>query len=149
MTITKDSPTELVLTGMGVPPYSARGLSQTLEPIEMSHHIERTINGRALDLSYEPMRKYKSTITGSDQRPPAFDAVWPGTILVVDCIAELTVLGGPPFGREPVDYETVKQEQGFSTYRPRLTMMVINFSMDEDEWAAGVTWSLELEEVGE
>jgi hypothetical protein len=81
MPFTKDDPTELRLVGMGVPPYSARGLSQSLEPIDAAMHLERTINGELLDLSYEPMQKYKSTISGSDQLPPAVDGVWPGKLV--------------------------------------------------------------------
>lgn len=146
MIITKDSPTVLSLVGMGVPPYSARGLTQSLTPIGEAAHLARTINGELLDLSYEPFQKYRSTITGADQRPPAVDGVWPGKLVIVDCISELTVLGGPPFGREPVDYTSIRSENGFSTYRPRLVMMVTNWTMEGDEWAAGVTWTLDLEE---
>lgn len=146
MIITKDNPTVLSLVGMGVPPYSARGLSQTLEPVDGASHVERSINGELLDLGYEPFQKYKSTIRGQDQRPPAVDGVWPGKLLIVDCIAELTVYGGPPFGREPVSYDSVREENGYSSYRPRLTMMVVGFSIDADEWEAGVQWTLELEE---
>lgn len=147
MTYTKDDPTELVLFGMGVHPYSARGLSQSLEPIEGSKHLERSVNGELLDMSSALMQKYRSVISGQDQRPPAVDGVWPGKILVVDCIAKISVYGGPPFQREAVDYDSVISELGFSTYRPRLTMMVMSFTMDEEEWAAGVNWSMELEEV--
>lgn len=144
--ITKDNPTLLSLVGMGVPPYSARGLTQSLAPISSAAHLERTINGELLDLGYAPFQKYASTISGSDQRPPACDGVWPGKIIIVDCIAELAVYGTPPFGRDPVDYDSIRFENGYSYYRPRLTMMVMNWSMDADEWAAGVSWSLNLEE---
>lgn len=145
--ITKDSPTVLRLEGIGVPPYSARGLTQSLEPISMSQHIERSINGRLIDFSYEPMRKYRSTISGADQRPPAVDGVWSGKLVIVECIAELGKWGGPDnLQREPVDYDSFRSEKGFTYYRPRLIMMVTNWQMDQDEWEAGVGWSLDLEE---
>jgi hypothetical protein len=147
MTITRNNPTELRLIGMGVHPYSARGLTQSLTPIDEAANLERSCNGELLDLGYEPMRKYKSTISGADQRPPAFDQMWPGMTLIVECIAELVVEGGPPFGRDPVDYIGINTEAGFSAYRPRLVMKVISWDMEEEEWEAGVNWSLELEEV--
>ena len=63
-----------------MPPYSARGLTQTLEPIEASVQLRRTVNGALADLSYEPFRKYKSTISCQDQEPPAVDGrvAWAG-----------------------------------------------------------------------
>lgn len=143
--ITASEPTVLVMVGIGVPPYSARGLSQTLEPINEALHVERTINGELLNLGYEVMQKYKSTIIGSDQRPPAVDGVWPGTLVTVDCIATLSYPEGGTAGRTPVVDGVL--ENGYVTYRPRLEMMVINFSIDEDEWGATVGWKLELEEV--
>lgn len=146
--VTNTDPTELRLEGIGVPPYSARGLSQTLEPIDQAKQLERTINGELLDLGYAPMRKYKSTISGSDQKAPAVDGIWPGQIVWVDCIAQLchsnTVA---TFGREPVDYDDIHEIQGFIYYRPRLHMMVTGYSTDEDEWGAVVGWKIDLEEI--
>src|SRR5579872_1910799 len=79
----------LSLLGLGVPPYSARGLSQTLEPLDQAASLQRTINGELIDLSRAEFRKYKSTISGTDQRPPSCDGLWPGREVVVDCVAEL------------------------------------------------------------
>ena len=47
----------LTLSGVGVPPYSARGLTQSLEPIDGAAQLRRTVNGALADLSYEPFRK--------------------------------------------------------------------------------------------
>jgi hypothetical protein len=69
--------TLLVLSGIGVPDYSARGLRHTLEPIEASASLRRTVNGALVDLSFAQFRKYKSTISCQDQEPPAVDGVWP------------------------------------------------------------------------
>lgn len=149
MTISRTDPTVLRLSGIGVMPYSAAGLKQSLAPIDEAKQIERTINGELIDFSYTPMQKYKSTITGSDLRPPAVDGVWPGKIVTVDCIATLSFLTdeGVTFARDPVDYDTgVWFEQGFTVYRPRLEMMVMDFSIDEDEYGAVVGWKLDLEE---
>jgi hypothetical protein len=55
--------TLLVLTGIGIPDYSARGLTQTLEPIEAALSQRRTVNGGLKDLSFAQFRKYKSSIS--------------------------------------------------------------------------------------
>ncbi len=141
-----DQDTLLVLAGMGVPRYSARGLTQTLEPIDAAAHIERSINGSLIDFGYAPFRKYRTQISGKDQRPPAVEGVWPGKLITVDCLAELSVVQSMPFERPAVpgsDYV----EEGYTFYRPRLAMMVMSFTLDSDEWAAGVNWSLVAEEV--
>ena len=138
--------TVLELWGIGVPPYSARGLQQTLEPIEASSQIVRTVNGDLADFSHAQFRKYKSTITGSDQQPPAVDGIWPGQLVTVDCVVELAYndSGGPQ--REAVP-GSVRSESGWNFYRPRLLMMVIGFSLNKDEWGATVGWTMALEEI--
>lgn len=146
--------TLLSLSGVGVPPYSARGLVQTLDPIPQSSQPRRTINGALIDTSASQMRKFISTITGSDQQPPAVSGVWPGRVVSVDCISELVVQAPDLSDFDPDDYldrtpvpESVRQESGFIFYRPRLTMRVISFGVSTDEWAAGVGWTMTLEEV--
>lgn len=141
-----DQDTLLVLSGMGVPRYSARGVTQTLEPIEQAAHLERSINGQMIDFSYEPFRKYKTQITGSDQRPPACSGLWPGKLITVDCVVELSAVESLPPERTPVE-DSVYTEEGFTFYRPRLTMIVMSFSVDADEWSAGIGWNLVAEEV--
>lgn len=152
--------TLLRLVGMGVPPYSARGLTQTLQHIEAATVQRRTINGDLRDLADTVFRKYASTISGADVAPPAVDGVWPGKILTVDCIPRLSqLLDSSTTTEVPTTTEVETQlgrpfvpgsvaiADGFVTYRPRLSMMVTTWTMSEDEWAAGVTWSLGLEEV--
>ena len=139
--------TLLTLSGMGVPPYSARGLTQSLEPIDGAAQLRRTVNGALADLSYEPFRKYKSTISGQDQEPPAIDGVWPGQLVDVGCIAELCFLtaGGSPARTAVAGSERV--EGDFSFYRPVLSMRVVGFSVSRDEYGAAVSWQMQLEEA--
>lgn len=139
--------TLLVLSTFGVPPYSARGLTQTLEPIEASVVMRRTVNGALLDLSASQFRKYRSTIACDDQQPPAVDGVWPGRLVTVDCAAELSFLtsGGSP-GR-PVVTGSSRVEGVFTFYRPQLSMRVTAFSVNRDEYNAAVNWQMTLEEV--
>ena len=137
----------LTLSGIGVPPYSARGASQTLDPIQASQQLRRTINGELIDISREEFRKYRSTISCADQQSPAVDGVWPGQVLTVGCISELSykTSGGVP--ARNVVAGSSRTEGDYTFYRPSLTMRVVAFSQDTDEYGAAVSWSLQLEEV--
>lgn len=149
-----DFQTLLVISSpMGVPLYSARGLSQAISPIAAigggggGNLIRRTINGASVDLTYSQFRKYESKITCSDQQAPALDGIWPGMEVTVECVAELTylTLGGSP--SRPVVSGSDHVVGDFTAYRPVLTMRVKDFSTQSDEWNAVVSWSLDLEEV--
>lgn len=106
-----------MLSGIGIPDYSARGLTQTLEPIEAAASLRRTINGALKDLSFAQFRKYKSTISCQDQEPPALDGVWPGRVVTVDCVAQLSypVDGSPA---RPMVAGSGRTEGAFAIYRP-------------------------------
>lgn len=139
--------TVLVISPLGVPPYSARGLQQTLQPIDASKQMRRTVNGTLTDLSASAFRKYNSTISCTDQQTPAIDGVWPGQTVVVDCVAELcyaTSSGGQD--REIVEGSEYTAS-GFTFYRPRLTMKVTDFQLTRDEYGTTTGWQLSLEEV--
>lgn len=139
--------TLLVLSGPGVAPYSARGLTQTLTPIAAAANNRRSINGDLLDLSQPQFRKYASSISCADQIAPALDGVWPGMTLTVDCVAELSfkTAGGSP-QRTAVTWPG-RVEGAYTYYRPRLTMKVMSHNQQLDEYGCVVQWSLELEEV--
>jgi hypothetical protein len=140
------SDTLLVITGL-ITPYSARGLRQTLVPIRQSGNIRRTVNGELVDLSIDLFQKYASTITCNDQRVPALDGVWPGMELTVDCVAELSYpTSGGSAGRTVVSGSS-RTEGAFTFYRPRLTMLVVDYQTILDEYRVDVGWTLDLEEV--
>lgn len=146
MSGTANDDTLLVLTELGIPLYAARGLTQTLEPIQAAANLRRTVNGSLIDLSYSQFRKYASTISCTDQRVPALDGVWPGQELTVSCVAELAYADGASPQRESVS-GSERQEDGFTFYRPILTMLVTRFHQQIDEWGAAVGWELDLEEI--
>ncbi|TBA16106.1 hypothetical protein [Rhizobium ruizarguesonis] len=139
--------TVLVLTGIGVAPYSARGLEQDLQPIDGAGQLRRTVNGTLVDLSETQLRKFTSTISGTDQLSPAVNGVWPGRTVTVDCIAELCypTSGGSP-DRSVVSGSS-RIEGAMTYYRPQLAMMVKDWQLRRDEYGAQVSWTLELEEV--
>jgi len=137
--------TLLTISGMGVVPYSARGLTQSLTPIASAMQMRRTINGNLVDVSLPQFRKYSSTISGRDQKSPAIGGVWPGKTVTVECISELAVSGGSA-DRTAVTGSTYT-EDGITYYRPVLTMLVVGYSVETDEYGAQVGWTLALEEV--
>ena len=135
---------DLVIAGIGLPAASIRGVTQTLEPIAASAQLMRTVNGALVDVSAAAFRKYASTIRCSDQAPPAFDGIWPGQLVSVDCVAELVQAEGGTPARTVVASRT---DSGFVFYRPRLAMRVLSFDIDRDEWGAIVAWTVTLEEA--
>jgi len=142
-----NSHTLLRLSGFGVPPYSARGLSQSYAPIAQAAQNKRTVNGALKDISFPGFRKYASSISGSDQLPPAVDGVWPGLEVTVHCLFELQYLtvGGSP--ARPVVPGSSRVEGSFTLYRPILVCRINNFSVNTDEYGARISWSMELEEI--
>jgi hypothetical protein len=139
--------TLLVINGLGVTPYSSRGLTQTLTPIEQSKNTGRTVNGELVDLSDELFQKYSTQITCNDQRVPALDGVWPGKQIVIDCVIELAYLtaGGSP--ARPVVAGSSRIEGDYTFYRPQLTARIMDYTTNEDEWGRVSGWSLTAEEV--
>lgn len=143
-----DATTFLTLSAMGVPLYSARGLQTTLAPIDGSGQTARNWNGGLMDLSLPNFRKYRLTIQGSDQQPPAIDNIWPGMACTIGWPKELayaTGHTGSP-GRSVVSGSS-RTEGGFTFYRPSFSCLITNFEQDDAEWEAGTDWTLEAEEV--
>jgi hypothetical protein len=131
---------------VGVPPYSARGVTQTLEPI--SAQMRRTINGDLVDLGATQFRKYRSTVTCTDMDSPAIDGIWPGMTINVSCIPELAypdATGSSP--EKPVVSGSSRTADGFVFYRPKLAMKVTGLRIGKDEYGAACNWQMSLEEA--
>jgi hypothetical protein len=141
-----DGQTLLQISVMGVPLYSARNLSQTLEPINALNNLRRSINGVLIDVNNPQFYKYKSKITCTDVRTPSIDGIWPGLTVTVDCVAYLCYPAGGTAQRLMISGSQYT-EGSFVFYRPRLTMLVTSSTMQVDEWAGTVPWELDLEEV--
>jgi hypothetical protein len=139
--------TLLVISGPGMPTYAARGLTQTLDPVDAAGAIARTVNGALINLSPSQMRKYKSTISNTDCDAPALDGIWPGMPLTVDCVPELGYLtaGGTP--QRAVVPGSSRVSGAWTYFRPRLDMLVISYTSSTDEYGAAVAWQLDLEEI--
>jgi hypothetical protein len=137
----------LSITGLNIPPYSNRGANQTLEPIEQSKQTRRTINGVLRDLAMVEFQKFRSVISCEDQRPLAFNNIWPGKELIVDCIAELSYLTAGGSAARPVVPGSSYVEGDYTFYRPRLTMRLTEWTNAFDEYEASAPWSITLEEI--
>jgi len=138
--------TLIVITPFGMPPYSARGLTQSLDPITASQQVRLTVNGDLADISAFQFQKYSSVITCQDMDAPALDGIWPGQLVQIDCAVELSYLTGGAPAKNVVPGSS-READGYTFYRPRLTMRVVAYNNSKDEWAASHQWSLTLEEV--
>lgn len=141
----------LVITGMRVPPYSVRGLSQTLEPIAAAVNVKRTANGNLRDVSATQFRKFSSTITCTDQQAPALNGIWPGMVVTVDCVSELCYFTAGDTDEATPERTVVsgssRVDGDFTFYRPQLTMMITGLRVITDEYDAAIGWTMDLEEV--
>ncbi len=164
--------TELWLSGVGFPRFSARGCVQELYPIVAQKDIfQRTVNGDLVYLGGESDVKYGTTIKCQDKNIPAFAHLWRGSLIEVGCLQSLiqtceslkTTLGRPFIkgslrvfnaAYEGVkDYilngqeVTVVSSGGYVSYRPILSMRLTDFTLTHNEWGSKVGWSLTLEEA--
>jgi len=148
MSIADGGGTDLVLSGHGIPRYSARGLTQTLTLIDAAAQLFYSVNGTLLNFSPPQFRKFRSTISCTDVLPAALAALWPGVIVDVDCISPisyLTIIGSPVPDRTVVRSEVVHD---YTYDWLRLTMGVMGpWTQSTDEYAAQTSWQLDLSEA--
>jgi hypothetical protein len=167
--------TLLSINGIELPVGSSRGISQTLKPID-NGDLRRTVNGDLKDLTREQNRKFESQISGQGSpilSTPAFADVWKGSELIIDCISKLRQnvnpssssatlirdpvsgsISGLTFSGDYIDPDTVtgrdvtfSQDVIMIRFRPKLTMLVLAISTNEDEYEAQEGWTIDLEEV--
>lgn len=139
--------TVLSLSGLGVPPYSARGCRQSLDAIDGAGDFDRDVNGGVVDLSPPQFKKFRSTITCEDTDAPAFDGVPLGKIVTVDCVHELPFLTSTGEAERTVVSGSERVVGDWTYYCPQLIMMITGFSSEQDEYGHTVSWQLELVEV--
>ena len=145
-----NSLTLLVMSPIGVPLYSCRGLTQTLTPVaEAKPTPRRTINGELRWLGLTQMQKYESVISCTDQDAPRLDGIWPGQAVLVNCVCELAYItsGGSP-GRTVVPGTTPREtSDGFTYYLPQIAFMVVDYNQSMAEYEHDYQWQLTLREV--
>lgn len=141
--------------GLTLPPYSARGLNQTLSLITgaggeggdaLGKTIRRSINGGLINLFPSQFRKYVSTITCNDVETPAIDPAYIGQSVIVECCFELSYPSGGTPQRTEVSGSS-RVEGDFVFYRPVLLMMVTAVNFQFDEFGAAYAWTAQLAEI--
>lgn len=159
-----------VLGGQGaIPPFSARGCVQTLEPIQQGE-LHRTVNGDLVLVGGYKETKYRSKITCKDKQGIALGGVIVGTQVRVGSIQRLV----EPVGGQDVEVKLkyphvagslyfipqngtmVKLKSlalpknhgiGYVSYRPEIEMRITSYKLETDEWGMTVGWEVELEEI--
>jgi hypothetical protein len=143
------SDTLLVITGIGIPDWAARGLNEVRTLIDQAFIGERTTNGKLVNTAAPQFQLYRLEISCTDVRAPAFDGIFPGALVTVSCVGELSYpVGGSP--QRSVVSGSSRTENGFVFYRPQLSMMVVGPQspmVGTAEWAGDVNWRLILEEL--
>lgn len=142
--------TLVVFDDRETPFYAARGITQTLRQITQGGQQKRTVNGSLKDLSNHAFRKYAIELSCTDQAAPPIDGVYLGQELTVELAVELyystgaTGVTGP--GRTAATGST-RSADGLQFYRPVLDILVTEYEVRHDEWAATYSWTLRGEEV--
>lgn len=145
------SPTLLSFAEFVIPPYSARGITESFRPTGETAQMVRTVNGELINLLdgvSDDFKKFELTITCTDQDHPVLDTLWPGDTLTVSCATEFKYIEDTDTdpARTPVDGST-REENGYTYYRPTLIMKVMSYDITQDEFGADIGWTLELVEV--
>jgi hypothetical protein len=157
MPLTLANGTWLVITPLSgayalqLTPYSARGLTQTFEPLTGSGAagqtwLRRDVNGTLRNLVDTRFQKYKSTITCTDGETPCLDNGWIGITCEVSCAFELSYPTGASPAR-PVVAGSSRTQGLITYYRPQLLMIVAGIKVSGAEYPATYNWQIELEEV--
>lgn len=108
--------------------WAVRGIRMTLEPIEQAAQLVRDCRFTLVDISLPASRKYKFSITCTDQDAPVLTDVWPGHVINIDCIPNMGV---------------VNSTDGVLS----MNAMVRTWRVEGDEYGAEVAWQLEGEQV--
>ncbi|MDR0632228.1 MAG: hypothetical protein LBF54_03260 [Holosporaceae bacterium] len=166
--------TDLILGVAGLPPESARNCRQELSPIP-NGEFKKSINGDLLFLETNERKRYRSVIHCKDTNSPIIEGIWVGAQLLVGCIQSLWQVINPGERKislirpavsgsvsvinsvgdsvrfslkdDEVELSRTYEEKIFVCFRPWLTMRVMDFLLETDEWGMSGSWKLFLEEI--
>lgn len=143
------------LSGLDAPvltPYSARGLSQTYEPIKSasgsgSAWLRRDVNGIMESLVDTRFRKYRTTVSCSDGESPCLDEGWIGALVELHCAFEFSyVTGAPGSPSRPVVTGSSRVQGSVTYYRPILICYVADIRSGLREYLGMYDWQIDFEE---
>lgn len=104
----------------------------TVEPIEQAGRLQRDVNGTLVDLSLQQFRKYRATVSCTDQEAPILTGVWSGKVVDVTFLPEMGINEG---------------STGDTAGEIQLSMMVVSWTINRDEPECETQWEIELEEI--
>lgn len=167
--------TELKISGVGFPPFSARGCVQTLVPLK-TQSFHRTINGELLYLGGQGFHKFSSTLVCQDLGTFSSQMFCVGQEVEVACIQRLwqpfnghldeqditllrPAVPGSLIAKDDalrgVEMTIISDtrvrlcsgEAGHISYCPKLKMRIREFSLKTHEWENKNGWVMVLEEI--
>jgi hypothetical protein len=143
--------TTLQLIGAGVPPYSARDVQQTIEPIDQGMRYRRTLNGKFVPVSADGFRRYRTTLSCEDMDAPALGDIFAGIAVEMWCVHELAIEGdvGSAGLERPAVPGSIRVENGFTFYKPILHVYITGWNYQTNEREQVVGWSMSAEEIGD
>jgi hypothetical protein len=135
-------------------PYSARGVTQKTVVTASSQGgtqgagelLVRDIQGALHDWTYQQFRKYEMEFSCSDTEQPALDGAWIGAAVEVAAVEEWSYPVGGVAERPAVPGSEYTSD-GFTYYRPLLTMMVADITTSRREYPAVSSWTIKLREI--
>lgn len=157
--------TYLAIDGVTILDKTARNIKQSYSRIETGGEIVRLANGTRVSLRRPAFDKYKTEISGQASRKPPIDHLKRGSVITVHCAVHFDEPGYVAAGMllrpavpgslkyfgqtngQPVELAAAAPGILFTAYRPIMTLMVDDVSVDEDEMGASVSWTITAEEV--
>ncbi|WP_370311270.1 glycine-rich domain-containing protein [Sagittula sp.] len=134
-------------TEIPFPANSGTFIDCDLSPIADSAHLARDVNGNLIDLGDSRFRKYALTLScGGGVQLPGLANLWPGMAFTVELPVVLKEPGMTP-SRDAVE-GSVRLVGGYVEYRPVMSVMLTQNSLQETEWRGRSSgWSLSFEEI--
>ena len=131
-TIDATHTTLLRIDDIELSPYATRQIQVSVEPIAQASQLRRTVNGTLVDTALHQFRKYRVTVTGTDQESPILTSVWPGQAHNLTLVPETGISEG---------------STGDTAGDVTLTMRLESWSTDRNEQEAETSWELVFEEI--
>lgn len=164
----------LIINLAGHSSYSISNCTQELTPIP-NGEFRKSINGNLLFLETSERHKYRSTIICKDGNAPFSNGIWIGSHVFIGCVQSLWQVVEPGhkqillirpavagsicvfnnFGDNirfrirdnEISLQQKYEDKVFVCFRPWLSMKVIDFVLETDEWNMKGGWKLQLEEI--
>ena len=151
--------TAFEIVGIGMIPTSARGIKCRYQPIE-NGQIHYTVNAVAVSTARPQFNLFEITLSCEDVWPPGFVSLTRGQAVTIygdDSFIQLASLGQVRPSADGVgvvvyydaNMAVLPSSVGatWMRYRPVMTCLVADFSIESDEWGGLVSWSHKFKET--